>query len=52
MSEILLAAFGKLQGRSLIDADIIELLSCRHKSILSGDLHVKNQVWSIAVSET
>jgi hypothetical protein len=37
-SEILLAAVYKSPGHAWIDADITQLLSFRHKSILAGDL--------------
>jgi hypothetical protein len=50
-SKILLAAVYKSPGRVWIDADIIELLSFRHKSIFSGDLDVKHPVWNSAVSD-
>jgi hypothetical protein len=51
ISEILLTAFYKSPDRAWIDADIIEVLSCRHKPVLAGDLNVKNCVWNSAVSE-
>jgi hypothetical protein len=38
-SEVLLAAVYKSPGRAWSDADIIELLSFRLKSILAGDLN-------------
>jgi hypothetical protein len=38
-SEVLLAAVCKSPGHAWNDADIIELLSFRHKSLLVGDLY-------------
>jgi hypothetical protein len=38
-SEILLAAVYKYPGHAWIDADITQLLTFRHKSILAGDLN-------------
>jgi hypothetical protein len=49
-SEILLAAFYKSPGRAWSDADISELLSFRHKSVLAGDLNAKHPFWNSAVS--
>jgi hypothetical protein len=51
-SEMFLAAVYKSQGRAWSDADIIELLSLRSKSILAGDLNAKNPFWNSAVSNT
>jgi hypothetical protein len=41
-SEVLLAAIYKPPGRAWSDADIIELLGIRRKSILAGDLNAKH----------
>jgi hypothetical protein len=49
-SEILLAAVYKSPGSAWNDADIIELLSFRRKSIVAGDLNAKHQFWNSAVS--
>jgi hypothetical protein len=49
-SEILLAAVYKSTGSAWSDADISELLSFRHKSILAGDLNAKHPFWNSAVS--
>ncbi|PNF15438.1 hypothetical protein B7P43_G18173, partial [Cryptotermes secundus] len=49
-SEMLLAAVYKSQGRTWSDADIIELLSLRRKSILAGDLNDKKPFWNSRVS--
>jgi hypothetical protein len=49
-SEILLAAFYKSSGHAWIEADIIELLSFRHKSILTDDLNAKHPCWNSVVS--
>jgi hypothetical protein len=46
-SEVRLAAVYKSPGS---DADIIELLSFRLKSILAGDLNAKHPFWNSAVS--
>jgi hypothetical protein len=48
--EILLAAVYKSPGRTWTDANIIELLSFRHKCILAGDLNAKHPSWNSAVS--
>jgi hypothetical protein len=45
-SEVLLAALYKPRARSWSDADGIELLSFRNKSLLSSDLNAKNPVWN------
>jgi hypothetical protein len=50
-SEILLASVYKSPGRAWSDADIIELLSFRNKSILAGDLNAKHPFWKSAVSK-
>jgi hypothetical protein len=49
-SEVLLVAVHTSPGRVRSDADIIELLSCRRKSILVGELNAKHPFWNIAVS--
>jgi hypothetical protein len=49
-SEVLLAAVYKSPGRGWGDADIIELLSFRRKSILIGDLNGKHPFWNSEVS--
>jgi hypothetical protein len=49
-NEVLRAAVCKSPGHAWIDADIIELLSFRHKSILAGDLNAKHPCWNSAVS--
>jgi hypothetical protein len=45
-SEVLLAAVYKSPGRDWSDADTIELLSFRRKSILAGDLNAKYPFWN------
>jgi hypothetical protein len=40
-SEVLLAAVYKSPGHAWNDADIIELFSFRHRSLLAGDLNAK-----------
>jgi hypothetical protein len=49
-SEVLLAAVYKSPGHAWSDADIIELISLRPKSILEGDLNAINPFWNSAVS--
>jgi hypothetical protein len=49
-SEFMLAAVYKSPGRAWSDADVIELLSFRHKSVLAGDLNAKHPFWNSAVS--
>jgi hypothetical protein len=49
-SEVLLVAVYKAPGRAWSDADIIELLSSRCKSILAGNLNAKHPFWNSAVS--
>jgi hypothetical protein len=46
----LLAAVYESRGRAWSDADIIELLSFRRKSILAGDLNAKHPPWNSIVS--
>jgi hypothetical protein len=46
---MLLAAVCKSLGNAWNDADIIELLSCRHKSLLAGNLNAKYLFWNSAV---
>jgi hypothetical protein len=48
-SEILLTAVYKSPGRDWSDADIIELLSFRRKTILAGDHNAKHPFWNSAV---
>jgi hypothetical protein len=48
--EVLLAAVYKSPGHAWNDADIVELLSFRHKSLLAGDLNAKHPVWNGVVS--
>jgi hypothetical protein len=50
-SQVLLAAVYKSPGRSWSDADITELLSFKHKSILAGDLNAKHPFWNSVVSK-
>jgi hypothetical protein len=38
-------------GRAWSDADFIELLSFRRKTILAGDLNAKHPFWNSAVSK-
>jgi hypothetical protein len=45
-SEVLLAAVYKLPGHAWHDADIVELLCFRHKSLLAGDLNAKHPFWN------
>jgi hypothetical protein len=49
-SEMLLTAVCKSPGHVWSDADIIELLSLRHKSLLAGDLNAKCSFWDSLVS--
>jgi hypothetical protein len=49
-SEVLLTAVYKSPGRTWSNADIMELLSSRHKSILAGDLNAKHPFWNSIVS--
>jgi hypothetical protein len=49
-SEVLLTAVYKSPGRASSDADIIEPLSFRRKSILAGDLNAKHPFWNSIVS--
>jgi hypothetical protein len=49
-SQILLAVVYKPPGRAWSDTDITELLGCRPKTILAGDLNAKNPFWNSAVS--
>ena len=51
-NEVLLAAVYKSSRRAWSDADIIELLGVRNKSILAGDLNAKNPFWNSAVSNS
>jgi hypothetical protein len=43
---MLLAALCKSPGHAWNDADITELLNCRHKSLLGGDLNAKHTFWN------
>jgi hypothetical protein len=45
-SEVLLAAVCKSPGHAWNDADIIKLLSFRHKLLLAGDLNAKYPFWN------
>jgi hypothetical protein len=49
-SEMLLAAVCKSPGHTRNDAEIFELLSFRHKSLLAGDLNAKHPLWNTVVS--
>jgi hypothetical protein len=49
-SEVLLATVCKPPHLTWSDADVIELLSFRNKSLLAGDLNAKNHVWNNQVS--
>jgi hypothetical protein len=49
-SEVLLAAVYRSPGRAWSDADIIELLSFRHKPLLAGDLNAKHPIWNSTIS--
>jgi hypothetical protein len=49
-SEMLIATLYKSPGHAWIDADVIELLSFRHRSILVGDLNVKHPFFNNAIS--
>jgi hypothetical protein len=47
---MLLAAVCKLPCHAWNDADIIELLSIRHMSLLAGDLNAKHSFWNNVIS--
>jgi hypothetical protein len=49
-SELLLTAVYKPPGKAWRDADIIELLNFRRKSVLAGDLNAKHPFWNSTVS--
>jgi hypothetical protein len=49
-SELMLATVYKSPGRAWSDADVIELLNFRPKSVLAGDLNAKHPFWNSAVS--
>jgi hypothetical protein len=49
-SEVLPAAVYKSPGKAWSDADIIELLSFRRKSILAGDRNAKHAFWNSKIS--
>jgi hypothetical protein len=49
-SDLMLAAVYKSPGRAWSDADVIELLSFTHKSVLAGDLNAKHPFWNSDVS--
>jgi hypothetical protein len=49
-SELVLASVYKSPGLAWID--ITELLSLRRKSILAGDLNIKNSFWNSAISSS
>jgi hypothetical protein len=46
----MLAAVYKSPGHTWSNADVIELLSFRHTSVLAGDLNAKHPFWNSAVS--
>jgi hypothetical protein len=48
--EVLLASVYISPGRAWSEAEIIELLSFTHKSILAGDLNAKHPFWNSTVS--
>jgi hypothetical protein len=48
--EILLVAVYKHLHRAWSDADVINLLNLRKKSLLAGDLNAKSPVWNSQVS--
>jgi hypothetical protein len=48
--EVLLEAVYKSPGRASSDADIIELLSFKPKTIMAGDLNAKTPFWNSALS--
>jgi hypothetical protein len=48
--EVLLAAVYKSPGRPWIDADIINLLGFKRKTILAGNLKAKHQFWNSSFS--
>jgi hypothetical protein len=50
-SEVLLVDVYKFPDRIWSDADIIELLSLRRKSILSCDMNAKHPFWNSIVSD-
>jgi hypothetical protein len=47
-SEILLSSVYKSPGRAWSDADIVELLRFRSRSILAGDLNAEHPFWNSA----
>jgi hypothetical protein len=49
---VLLVAVYKSSDQTWNDADVIELLSFRHKSLLAGDLNAKHPFWDSVVSNT
>jgi hypothetical protein len=49
-NEVLLAAVYKSPGHALNDADVTDLLSFRHKSLLTGDLNATHPFWNRVVS--
>jgi hypothetical protein len=49
-SEVLLQAVCKSPGHAWSDADITDLLSFIHKSLLAGDLNAKHPFWNSVVS--
>jgi hypothetical protein len=51
-SKILLAAVYKSLDHTWIDADIIKLLSFRHKSKFACDLNVKHPLWNSRISNS
>jgi hypothetical protein len=49
--ESLIAAVYKSPGRTWNDTDITELLSFRHKCVLTGDVNAKHPSWNSVVSK-
>jgi hypothetical protein len=47
--EVFLAAVYKSPSRAWSDADILQLLALRRKTVLAGDLNAKNPFWNSAV---
>ena len=49
-NEVFLAAVYKSPSRTWNDADIMKLLTVKHKTVLAGDLNAKNPFWNSATS--
>jgi len=49
-NEVFLAAVYKSPRRTWNDADIMKLLTVKHKTVLAGDLNAKNPFWNSAIS--